>query len=419
MAATRRGIDSTNFWKRSTGMTCQVLHKSVHNSPSGACERYNCLAGKLQYRVDNRTAKRIEVITQQLYAPNCIEGVPTWFSGFMIYEPDAIFSAYRQNRDLSLHATRFQSSTFQSLCSLAQARRAARCIRRSNKCCRKLVEGEGTRCRNSSLSPPLPSPTGPALRMAYFGLLRSAKRDDATTNSISELPPLIAQSPTMDTDPPLTDADICARMRELRQDVLPARRIRPLPRIQPWPSPDRRSLPTQGADRQTRSEPARNEGSSSSAKKGELASFSVCPVPSCQFHAAVTSPEKIKSIDTLISDCYTNEIPLYLPDLASNSVKTTTELSPPLAEKGEQYFALNPVLNKPQKIVIKGLPINTDIEEIRQDLTSRGFKVIKVAQFNKSKSKKNETPIFMVEIENPRIPQTSSNLRPVATSPLK
>ncbi|GFY02393.1 uncharacterized protein TNCV_3502741 [Trichonephila clavipes] len=58
-----------------------------------------------------------------------------------------------------------------------------------------------------------------------------------------------------------------------------------------------------------------------------------------------------------------------------------------LTEKGEQYFALNPVLNKPQKVVIKGLPINTDIEEIRQDLTSRGFKVIKVAQFNKSKSK--------------------------------
>ncbi|GFX81690.1 hypothetical protein TNCV_3726671 [Trichonephila clavipes] len=66
--------------------------------------------------------------------------------------------------------------------------------------------------------------------------------------------------------------------------------------------------------------------------------------------------------------------------------------------KGEQYFALNPAINRPQKIVIKGLPINTDIDDIGRDLTSRGFKVLKVAQFTKSKSKM-KLPIFMVEIE--------------------
>ncbi|GFW53244.1 nucleic-acid-binding protein from transposon X-element [Trichonephila clavipes] len=357
-------------------------------------------------------------------------------------------------------------------------------------------------------------------------------------NSITELPPLIAQSATMDTDPPLTDADICARMRELRQDVLlQGGSVRYLEYNLGLAQigevlQSKEQIDKLAANLQEMKELLER-------KRGELASFSVCPVPSCQFHAAVTSPEKIKSIDNLISDYYTNEIPLIPSDLASNSVKskikekpksidntlkndknkitekakTTKQTEDPyklkkarpdgfssptkhvkkqkmlqnysigatapvatsnkfeplagpstlpekeiaamsvtkpnippinlkftenynlllqeisrkypksksklsgkffkifaasiddhraittlLTEKGEQYFALNPVLNKPQKIVIKGLPINTDIEEIRQDLTSRGFKVIKVAQFNKSKSKM-KLPIFMVEIE--------------------
>ncbi|GFX11389.1 hypothetical protein TNCV_2804501 [Trichonephila clavipes] len=48
-----------------------------------------------------------------------------------LHEPDVIFLASRRalssrNRDSPFHATRFQSSTLQSLCSLAQARRATR-----------------------------------------------------------------------------------------------------------------------------------------------------------------------------------------------------------------------------------------------------------------------------------------------------
>ncbi|GFT50208.1 hypothetical protein TNCV_3622631 [Trichonephila clavipes] len=31
-SAARRSIDSTNFWKHSTGMTCKVLAKATHNS---------------------------------------------------------------------------------------------------------------------------------------------------------------------------------------------------------------------------------------------------------------------------------------------------------------------------------------------------------------------------------------------------
>ncbi|GFU57915.1 hypothetical protein TNCV_3145011 [Trichonephila clavipes] len=32
MAVIRCGIDTTSFWKRSTGMPCQILAKAVHNS---------------------------------------------------------------------------------------------------------------------------------------------------------------------------------------------------------------------------------------------------------------------------------------------------------------------------------------------------------------------------------------------------
>ncbi|GFX29395.1 probable RNA-directed DNA polymerase from transposon BS [Trichonephila clavipes] len=67
-----------------------------------------------------------------------------------------------------------------------------------------------------------------------------------------------------------------------------------------------------------------------------------------------------------------------------------------LVEKKEQYFALNPTLNRPQKVVLKGLPINTDIDDI--DLTSRGFQVEKVAQFTKTRTKV-KLPIFMVELQ--------------------
>ncbi|GFU32424.1 nucleic-acid-binding protein from transposon X-element [Trichonephila clavipes] len=69
-----------------------------------------------------------------------------------------------------------------------------------------------------------------------------------------------------------------------------------------------------------------------------------------------------------------------------------------LKERGEQFFALHPQDTKPQKIVIKGLPISTDIDDIKKDLSERGFLVNKVAQLTKLKSK-FKLPIFMVELQ--------------------
>ncbi|GFU82823.1 uncharacterized protein TNCV_266201 [Trichonephila clavipes] len=366
----------------------------------------------------------------------------------------------------------------------------------------------------------------------------------ANLDPITEFPPCITQSATMDTDPPLTDADICARMRELRQDVLlQSGSVHYLKYNLNLAQTGEVLQPKEQIDKLAANLQEMKE--LLEHKRGELASFSVCPVPSCQFHATVSSPDRIQFINDLLSNFYPKEISTIPSDLANKSsekkplekskikekpklndknlkndknkitekAKTTKQTEDPnklkkarpdgytsptkhvkkqkmlqnytigaaapvttsnkfeplagtstlpekenaamsvtkpnippinlkfkenynlilqeisrkypksksklsgkflkifaastddhraittlLTEKGEQYFALNPVLNRPQKIVIKGLPINTDIEEIRQDLTSRGFKIIKVAQFNKSKSKM-KLPIFMVEIE--------------------
>ncbi|GFV89009.1 hypothetical protein TNCV_4912091 [Trichonephila clavipes] len=51
-----------------------------------------------------------------------------------------------------------------------------------------------------------------------------------------------------------------------------------------------------------------------------------------------------------------------------------------LKEKSEEFYVIDPPDSRPLKIVIKGLPVSTEIGEIQADLTSQGFCVEKVAQ---------------------------------------
>ncbi|GFR07233.1 hypothetical protein TNCT_699701 [Trichonephila clavata] len=63
----------------------------------------------------------------------------------------------------------------------------------------------------------------------------------------------------------------------------------------------------------------------------------------------------------------------------------------------EQFFVLNPPpSSRAQKIVIEGLPVSTDIADIKTDLESQGYSIEKVAQLTKTKTK-FPLPIFMVE----------------------
>ncbi|GFY60427.1 nucleic-acid-binding protein from transposon X-element [Trichonephila inaurata madagascariensis] len=69
-----------------------------------------------------------------------------------------------------------------------------------------------------------------------------------------------------------------------------------------------------------------------------------------------------------------------------------------LTEKGEQYFAIEPVAKRPLKVVIKGLPITTEVDDMKTELTERGFDIIKVAQLTKAKTK-FKLPFFLVELK--------------------
>ncbi|GFT58581.1 hypothetical protein TNCV_1250461 [Trichonephila clavipes] len=80
-----------------------------------------------------------------------------------------------------------------------------------------------------------------------------------------------------------------------------------------------------------------------------------------------------------------------------------------LKERGEQFFALHPQDTKPQKIVIKGLPISTDIDDIKKDLSDRGFLVSKRLLSSLNLSQNSSSPSSWWNYKNHPIPQTSSN----------
>ncbi|GFX42956.1 nucleic-acid-binding protein from transposon X-element [Trichonephila clavipes] len=69
-----------------------------------------------------------------------------------------------------------------------------------------------------------------------------------------------------------------------------------------------------------------------------------------------------------------------------------------LKKISEEFYVIDPPDSRPLKVVIKDLPISTEIDEIQEDLTSEGFSVEKVAQLTRSKTK-SPLPIFMVELE--------------------
>ncbi|GFV95934.1 nucleic-acid-binding protein from transposon X-element [Trichonephila clavipes] len=62
-----------------------------------------------------------------------------------------------------------------------------------------------------------------------------------------------------------------------------------------------------------------------------------------------------------------------------------------------QHYIIKRLADRPIKVVIKGLPVKTDVAEIEADLISQGFEVEKVAQLRKF-STKEPLPIFMVEV---------------------
>ncbi|GFT49236.1 nucleic-acid-binding protein from transposon X-element [Trichonephila clavipes] len=105
----------------------------------------------------------------------------------------------------------------------------------------------------------------------------------------------------------------------------------------------------------------------------------------------------VKNLNKDFPDCDVKLAEKYLKIFckSSDEHRIVTEY---LKEISEEFYVIDPPDSHPLKIVIKGLPISTEIGEIQEDLTSQGFSVEKVAQLTRSKTK-SPLPIFMVELE--------------------
>ncbi|GFX83862.1 uncharacterized protein TNCV_2546531 [Trichonephila clavipes] len=68
-----------------------------------------------------------------------------------------------------------------------------------------------------------------------------------------------------------------------------------------------------------------------------------------------------------------------------------------LKEKNLEHYVIDPPSTRPLKLVIKGLPDNIDPEDIKNDLISKGIKIIKIAQLKRFVTK-TPLPLYMIEI---------------------
>ncbi|GFQ76299.1 hypothetical protein TNCT_113471 [Trichonephila clavata] len=55
------------------------------------------------------------------------------------------------------------------------------------------------------------------------------------------------------------------------------------------------------------------------------------------------------------------------------------EITQIITDKNLEYYVIQPTNNRPLKLVIKGLPVKANCDEIKNDLIEKGIKVEKVA----------------------------------------
>ncbi|GFS85281.1 nucleic-acid-binding protein from transposon X-element [Trichonephila clavipes] len=125
----------------------------------------------------------------------------------------------------------------------------------------------------------------------------------------------------------------------------------------------------------------------------------------------VTVPPKIKPIMLRYKTNY-NMILKGLNKLYPNSTNKLTgqyitilasttdehrDITALLKSKGEEFYSVPPLADRSLKVVIKGLPKSTPMEEIKNDLLEQGVPVMKVSQLTQRKSK-FPLPIFLVEV---------------------
>ncbi|GFV65852.1 uncharacterized protein TNCV_1256061 [Trichonephila clavipes] len=68
-----------------------------------------------------------------------------------------------------------------------------------------------------------------------------------------------------------------------------------------------------------------------------------------------------------------------------------------LKDKNLEFYVIEPLLSRPLKLVIKGLPVDIDPEDIKNDSISEGIKIVKTTQLKRFITK-TPLPIYMIEI---------------------
>lgn len=129
-----------------------------------------------------------------------------------------------------------------------------------------------------------------------------------------------------------------------------------------------------------------------------------------------TVANKIPSIFVVIKDDYKSQIaeiigvisgeakfkrksgsPNEYIDVQLSSPDDHRKLTKYMTEKEIAFFALKPINQRPVKVVFKGLPIETKCEDIRTELTEKGFSIEHVVQLKRTRDK-HPLPIFQIEL---------------------
>ncbi|GFV29681.1 uncharacterized protein TNCV_330471 [Trichonephila clavipes] len=84
--------------------------------------------------------------------------------------------------------------------------------------------------------------------------------------------------------------------------------------------------------------------------------------------------------------------------IEAQNEKDHEEITKYLKDKNLEFYTIEPPLSRPLKLVIKGLPVDIDPEDIKKDLISKGIKIVKTTQLKRFISKP-PLPIYMIEIE--------------------
>ncbi|GFW94092.1 zinc finger protein [Trichonephila clavipes] len=70
-----------------------------------------------------------------------------------------------------------------------------------------------------------------------------------------------------------------------------------------------------------------------------------------------------------------------------------------LEQTGVEFKSFMLKQDRPIKVVIRGLPSNTEPEDIKSEIEAEGFKVAKISQMKNYRSKA-PMPLFYLQIEN-------------------